>query len=409
MLSWLLGVICGGGVALLWSIRVRRNLWQQLERVLPVAINFKDPTFSSLRDYQRNQDRDRQALYDALRRANTLLQYLPVAVFQVDASNVVMCCNVAAQSLFEIAEWEAGSRLLLEWIRSFELDALVETVREQQQLQRTEWVYYPTEGQSIPLRAWGVPLLDNYVALIVVDRREAVSLAQQRDRWASDVAHELKTPLTSIRLVAERLQVQVKSDLKPWVDRLLNEVIRLSSLVQDLLELSRLDMAAAAALKISHVDIVKVVNQAWQNLEPLTRDRDQALQCLAADAVWAWVDEARLYRVIFNLLDNASKFSPSGSVIQVRLEQRGDVLGMSVRDQGPGFPLEALPQVFDRFYRADSARVRTESNGVSGSGLGLAIVRQIIEAHGGMVEASNSAEGGALVRVQFPVFALKPD
>ncbi|NJK72030.1 MAG: sensor histidine kinase [Synechococcaceae cyanobacterium SM2_3_60] len=116
-----------------------------------------------------------------------------------------------------------------------------------------------------------------------------------------------------------------------------------------------------------------------------------------------------MYRVMLNLLDNASKFSPSGSVIQVRLEQRGDVLGVSVRDQGPGFPPEALPQVFDRFYRADSARVRTDSTSVGGSGLGLAIVRQIIEAHGGMVEASNSAEGGALVRVQFPVFALKPD
>ncbi|NJK72031.1 MAG: PAS domain-containing protein [Synechococcaceae cyanobacterium SM2_3_60] len=268
MLSWLLGVVCGGGLAILWSLRARRELWRQLQRVLPVPINPKDLTFSSLRDYQRNQDRDRQALYDALRRSNTLFQHLPVAVFQVDASNVVTSCNAAAQALFDITEWEAGSRLLLEWIRSFELDALVETVREQQQLQRTEWVYYPTEGQSIPLRAWGVPLLDNYVALIVVDRREAVSLAQQRDRWASDVAHELKTPLTSIRLVAERLQVQVKSDLKPWVDRLLNEVIRLSSLVQDLLELSRLDMAAAAALKVGHVDIVKTVNQAWQNSSP---------------------------------------------------------------------------------------------------------------------------------------------
>ncbi len=408
VLSWLLGMICGGGIAVLWSVRSRRQFWRQLQRALPVSVNPKDPTLSSLRDYQRNQDRDRQVLYAALQRTNTLLQHLPVAVFQVDASNVVTSCNAAAQSLFDIVEWEAGSRLLLEWIRSFELDALVEAVREQQQLQRTEWVYYPMEGQPIPLRAWGVPLLDSYVALVVVDRREAMNLAQQRDRWASDVAHELKTPLTSIRLVAERLQTQVKLDLKPWVDRLLNEVIRLSSLVQDLLELSRLDMAAAAALKVSHVDIVKLVNQAWHNLEPLARDRDQALHCLAADAVWAWVDEARLYRVIFNLLDNASKFSPSGGVIQVRLEQRGDVLGISVRDQGPGFPPEALPQVFERFYRADGARVRTDSSSVSGSGLGLAIVRQIIEAHGGMVEASNSAEGGAQVRVQFPMLALKP-
>ncbi|MGA7932615.1 MAG: HAMP domain-containing sensor histidine kinase, partial [Kovacikia sp.] len=293
------------------------------------------------------------------------------------------------------------------------------------------------------LRAYGFPLQQGSVGVFLENRQEAVSLAQQRDRWISDVAHELKTPLTSIRLVIETIQPRLEVSLRGWADHLLKETIRLSNLVQDLLDLSQLESHPTPQLTLKTIDLAWLIQSAWSSLEPLAKRKQLQLEYRGPVQLLIQADESRLHRALLNLLDNSIKYSPAQQKIRVQVNPIAPIEAISARsvhleviDWGPGFPENAIPYVFERFYRADPSRTRnntglemmnvplgeysrndatgrslnTQSERVkqpalanSGSGLGLAIVRQIVEAHGGSVKASNHPETqGAWLQIVLP-------
>ena len=249
-------------------------------------------------------------------------------------------------------------------------------------------------------------------------------LAAQRDRWISDVAHELKTPLTSIRLVAETLEPRVGSELVGWVERLLSEVIRLSKLVDDVLNMSHLAQRPNQIEDVRPVDLAALVQTVWQSAEPLAKLKQLELDYQGPQSMWVKIDKGLMHRVLFNLLSNAVKFSPPRQKVCVRLglskpdEKGGLFILLEAIDAGQGFNEKDLPYVFDRFYRADPARSRevdvaapaalerpaeVASVASSGTGLGLAIVRQIVESHQGRVEARNDPETkGGWLRVWLP-------
>lgn len=348
-----------------------------------------------------------------------IVNMIPIGYLQVDEENQLILCNPAASQMLGMSQAvQYPPRLLLELVRSYELDSLIEKARDRNQPCQREWIFYPasadatdlSQAKSIPIRGLSFPLSEGEVGVFLENRQETMTLTQQRDRWTSDVAHELKTPLTSIRLVAETLQSRLEPPTRLWVDRLLDEVIRLSNLVQDLLDLSRLDLNPTQRLKLKSVDLVKVIYAAWQSLEPLASEKQVRLSYRGEDSIVLKADEARLHRVFLNLFDNAIKYSPVKGTIAVQVSHREDpqhLLQIDIIDAGSGFPEEALPHVFERFYRADPSRVRPQTSEAyplsSGSGLGLAIVRQIIEAHQGVVRAQNHPEtGGAWMQILLP-------
>jgi two-component system phosphate regulon sensor histidine kinase PhoR len=365
---------------------------------------------SLLSRYLRQQDLDWANQKQQLQNWQYLSQRLPWGYLRVDENNVVLECNPAAQRLLRISQWQPGIKLLLEWVRSYELDQLIEATRRQETaapVQSREWIFYPSggDGKPIPLRAWGLLLPQAHVAIFLEDRLEAKMLAQQRDRWASDVAHELKTPLTSIRLLAETLQSRVDAAQAVWVERLLNETLRLSHLVQDLLELSALNLGAASRSQWRWVDLASLVQEAWQSLEPLAKPRHQELHLSGLSQIYLWGDEQRLYRLILNLLDNAVKYGKPDSPIHVVLSEQGSQVQLEVYDHGPGLPEDQFELVFQPFYRTDTARARSKG----GTGLGLAIVRQIVEVHGGTIQLRNHPQtGGLWVQVELPRKHLDP-
>jgi two-component system sensor histidine kinase MprB len=205
----------------------------------------------------------------------------------------------------------------------------------------------------------------------------------------ADASHELRTPLASLRTNIEVLQ---RADGLPAADRadllrdLVTQTDELTNLVADVVDLSRRGEPAADFEDVRLDEIVRA---------GLERARRLAPQIVFAERIEPWLVRGvpeRLTRLVANLLDNAIKWSPPGGTVEVTLHE-GE---LTVRDHGPGFPPEDIPLVFDRFYRADTARA------LPGSGLGLAIVRQVAEAHGGRAVAANADGGGALLRVTLP-------
>ncbi|MGG6267820.1 sensor histidine kinase [Leptolyngbya sp. AN03gr2] len=344
----------------------------------------------------------------------------PIAYLQVDEENQLIWCNPAAGELLGITQADDyAPRLLLELVRSYELDSLIEKARDRNQPHQREWLFYSisadaedlSQARSTPIRGIAFPLQDGEVGVYLENRQETVNLAQQRDRWISDVAHELRTPLTSIRLVAETLQPRLEPTNRQWIDRLLNETIRLSRLVQDLLDLSQLDLNPSQRLRLTSVDLVKLIYSAWQSLEPLACEKQVQFSYNGLESVILKADEARMHRVLLNLLDNSLKYSPPRSVIRVETtlpENSKPRVQIDITDSGEGFPEDSIEYVFDRFYRADPSRSRQNQGQeatqlTSGSGLGLAIVRQIVEAHQGTVRAQNHPDGGAWLQLILPI------
>ncbi len=441
-MGWLLlGLLVG--VAIFYGFGTRRRIqqWRRFDNVDQLPWGWRLARTSTVRHMITAYESENQRLLAQVQVWQQLMLLAPIGFLQVDEDNQLIFCNPTAAQLLGIDGYStARPRLLLELVRSYELDALIEQTREHQRVCQSEWLLHPvdadfkklTQQQSHPLRGYGIPMPNGCVAVYLESREESVRLAQQRDRWISDVAHELKTPLTSIRLVAETLSRRVEAPAREWVDRLLREAIRLGNLVQDLLDLNQLQGYNQGRLSLKTVDLVRLIHLAWTNLEPLASEKHLHLEYVGATAVLIAADETRIYRVALNLLDNAIKYSPAGNGIRVEVAIAPDprdptqsCVHWQVIDQGHGFPEETLPFVFDRFYRADqsrtrlspntpptsdrgqsasAARMQTESTLLnSGNGLGLAIVQQIVEAHAGSVTASNHPEtGGGWLQVFLP-------
>jgi signal transduction histidine kinase len=220
-----------------------------------------------------------------------------------------------------------------------------------------------------------------------------------RRTLVSDVSHELRTPLANIRGYLEALQEGVVAPTPAVLGSLVDEALLLSRLVDDLQDLS-LAEAGHLTLHPAPLDVPAVVDGALQALAPRAAERDVALAAeLADDLPAVAADAGRIGQVLRNLLANALTHTPAGGTVTVRAgPAAAGGLQLSVTDTGPGIPAEHLPQVFERFYRADPSRARA----TGGAGLGLAIVRQLVEAHGGQVRAESPPGQGARFVVVLP-------
>jgi two-component system, OmpR family, sensor kinase len=215
-----------------------------------------------------------------------------------------------------------------------------------------------------------------------------VSSENRMRQFVADASHELRTPLTSIRGYAELYRQGAATDASEVLKRIEDQAARMGLLVEDLLQLARLD--SEQPLVLSTVDLVVVVADAVVEARMREADRPVSLE-LPSGPVLVEADEARVRQVLTNLLDNALIHTPAGSPIDVRLTAEA----VEVADHGPGMSAEQASRAFERFYRADPAR------GPGGSGLGLAIVAALVAAHGWRIELDTAPGEGAVFRVLF--------
>jgi signal transduction histidine kinase len=239
-------------------------------------------------------------------------------------------------------------------------------------------------------------------------RQQAEAAINLRDEILAGVSHDLAGPLARIRLYAEMIQAEANAvrpvgsaeQLSGWSDRIIAATMTMKTIIQELIDVARLEMGQVLALDLQHTDLVGLArrlvgeHQAAGRLVTVESNEDELI---------GWWDAARLSRVLANLLDNAMKYSPPGAWIDVRVTTLRDprrateAALLEVRDRGRGIPQDDLPRVFERFFRASN--VGPES---SGSGLGLAVARQIVEQHCGTIEIDSHLGVGTTVSVQLP-------
>jgi two-component system, OmpR family, phosphate regulon sensor histidine kinase PhoR len=429
LLGLAIGLTLGIGFWVWQQVQLNRYLGRVLRPLTSRSYEVALPLIPRLRQEISLVKQHRQDLQQSLQTYEDLLDAAPVGYLQVDEENQLLWCNQQTREILYLQRWQPGQvRLLLELVRSYELDQLIEKTRDRQQSQIKEWVFHPScenpaemlQVKSLALRASSLPLPQGQVGVFLENRQPMLDMNQSRDRAFSDLAHELRTPLTSIRLVVETLQDRLQPPLSSWVSRLQQEVDRLINLVQSWLELTQLETNPTIQLHPQPVEVRSLITRVWGTLEPLAQRQEIQLVYSGPETLWIKADESRIYQVFLNLLDNSIKYSPPCAKIQIQVkiisvnnnreEKSGGSpkLAINIIDSGVGFSETDLPHVFERFYRGDQSRTRSprDSNtatAIVGSGLGLAIVEQIVLAHSGSIKAMNHPQsGGAWLQIELP-------
>jgi two-component system, OmpR family, sensor kinase len=221
-------------------------------------------------------------------------------------------------------------------------------------------------------------------------------------RFVADASHELRTPLAGISGFAELYRMGA-TEVDATMDRIERESVRLARLVDDLLLLAQVDEGRPDLVEQAPMDLRTLAADALHDLRALDPTREVTLTGPGGSGnpgpAPVRGDEARLRRVVSNLVGNAVAHTPAGSAVRVGVGTAGDDAVLEIADSGPGLPVEQAGHVFERFYRADTSRGRDHGGG---AGLGLAIVWSLVAAHGGSVELDTAPGRGATFRVRLP-------
>ena len=250
------------------------------------------------------------------------------------------------------------------------------------------------------LRGTVTPAVEGHTLVVVRDETEQRRVDAVRRDFVANASHELKTPAATIQATAETLLQAADDDLEAvplFAARLEREAIRLSRIVADLLDLSRLESGSSLDTVVS---LAAVAREEYRRLQPAAGDAGVTLELRAETDARIHGSSKDLSLLVRNLVDNAIRYSRNGDKVVVELEDEdldGEIL-FRVRDTGIGIPSRDLSRIFERFYRVDRARSRE----TGGTGLGLAIVRHVVENHGGRVSVSSELGHGTTFEVSLP-------
>lgn len=336
----------------------------------------------------------------------TILSSMAEGVLVVDHRGGADFANPSFRRLFRV-EGEVEGRLPLEITRRGELAALVERTLEEKRALTTEVEMRSSEPHTLALASAVLTGEPGGAVVVARDVTESRRLADMRRDFVANVSHELKTPLSAIRGLAETLRDGALEDPETshrFTRRILEQCQRLQALLNDLLILSRLESAELPVDLEQEVDLARVVRRAVEVVQPRAREKEIELRVDDGPVPVRAGNPESLERLVLNLLENAVKYNRRGGHVAVRLtsfKRPGGAgqLVLEVTDDGIGIPPEALPRIFERFYRVDRGRSREEG----GTGLGLAIVKHVAQVHDGRVEVESELGRGTTLRVRLPV------
>ncbi len=335
---------------------------------------------------------------ESRRRMERALRAIPDGVVVVDDRGEIVFRNEAAA---EFAAARHGDALVEAAIR----ELVAEAVREGHTGERTLDLFGPPRRTMVisarPLLAHGQALGALAIVEDITDKRR---LEAVRRDFVANISHELKTPVGALSLLAETLVDEDDREVsRRLAGRMVNEAMRLANTIEDLLVLSRIESEEAPEREV--VPIHEVVAEAVTRITPAAEQAGIEIAVDEPDAHLAVMgDRRQLVSAIYNLLDNAVKYSDASSTVEVRAATDGRVVDLAVADHGIGIPARDLERVFERFYRVDVARSRV----TGGTGLGLSIVRHVVANHDGEVMVDSRLGEGSTFTLRLPLTATGP-
>lgn len=385
---------------------------------------------------------------------DTVLRMFPRPVLVIDHERVVVSANPAAQTLFHLTDEQIIGRSAASVIQDYDILRLM-TETAAANTPREQVIKRPAMGQTwrvivTPLSARAIEMSSSQPApetppattvnliITIEDLTELRRLETIRQDFVSHVSHELRTPLAAARLVSETLVTAVEQDpvaARGFAQRLLTEIIHLSQMVSELLELSRIE-SGKIQLRREPVDMAGLIEVVIERVRPLAAARTVTLRSQVGERLpLVDADPARVSEILVNLIDNGLKYTPAGGSVTLTASLASppcepgsptsdatDVrfLTVHVADTGIGIGADDLPRVFERFFKVDRARTRSveafvaqhgdsgasdaaDSHAATGTGLGLAITKHLVELHGGHIWAQSRLGRGSVFSFALPL------
>lgn len=313
----------------------------------------------------------------------------------LNADREVISCNRAAARILGIRQYKMGE-LFSELSSIPDIEAAYEQILSGQETERT------VEFSGKPYNLHFSPVFTDdqvrAVVIFILDVSQRQRIEQMRREFTANVSHELKTPLQTISGSAELIAAGLvkAEDVSGFGHKIYDEAQRLITLIEDIIGLSKLDEGMDVA-QFEEVDLFAVSERTIAELSPVAADSDITLD-FSGESAMVMGDPTMLGSIVYNLCENAIKYSRPQETVQVRVSSLDGAVKLEVKDQGIGIPQEEQERIFERFYRVDKAR----SKEVGGTGLGLSIVKHAVEIHKGQIRLESEPGAGTTITVIFP-------
>jgi len=408
-----MGTLLALSLALGIGLMVARMITKPLQKMADLAKDIASGDFSRQIDIHSNDEVGQLAqsfnqmagelktkietILEDRNQLSAVLTSVIEGVVAIDRNEKIILFNSALQKLFNLTRDKAIGRFFWEVIRNNELNNLLREVMEKKEFREKELTLFFPQGEKI-FQVHALPIKGEEgisgVVAVLHDITELKKLERMRIEFVANVSHELRTPLTSIKGFVETLRDGAIDD--PKNSRRFPNIIeahteRLNNLINDLLELSRIE-SNEIKMEFQSVNLRELVEVVVSNLKGAIEQKGHKVVIdIPFDLPQVEVDSEKIEQVFTNLLDNAIKFTPQNGRICIRAVDKGKDIQIEVSDTGIGIPQEHLGRLFERFYRVDKARSRE----LGGTGLGLSIVKHIIQAHGGTVGVESKVNKGS--------------
>jgi two-component system phosphate regulon sensor histidine kinase PhoR len=313
--------------------------------------------------------------------------------------------NRPYKEVFNVNPSEYLYKLYYEVIEHKGITEMVEEIFMTEQKVKKQLII-PVNIERRYFEVYGVPIIgtnDEWKGILLVfhDITELKKLEQMRKDFVANVSHELKTPITSIKGFSETLldgAMEDKQALNDFLSIILKESDRLQSLIQDLLDLSKIEKQGFS-LSIQQLDLTDVLEDVMAIMKGKAAEKEIVFKYQRDEKpVYIEGDIHRLKQVFINIISNAISYTPNQGVIYISAAKTGSAVLTEIRDTGIGIEASEIPRIFERFYRVDKARSRNSG----GTGLGLAIVKHLVEAHKGSISVKSEVGKGTSFIIELP-------
>ncbi len=337
--------------------------------------------------------------------ARAVLESMTEGVVALGPQGQVFLINPAAADFFNVDSQEVLGHTFLDAVRYHELQALYEQVSTTHEAISQELTLAHPEHKVLSVQV--VPIgsrseADLSMVMVFQDVTENYEYERLRKEFVANVSHELKSPLTSIRGLTETLlegALEDKEHNRNFLERINQDAIRLGRLIDDLLELSRIESKGVGVLSDGSVELLPRIERILKSFTREIEDSHIHVEVDVPSNVSLLVNPDRLDQILINLIENALKYNTVSGSLKVFTEAHGAMLKCSIQDTGVGIPGKHLAHVFERFYRVDKARSRS----LGGTGLGLSIVKHLVEGYGGEVSVVSKPGQGSTFGFTLPL------